>query len=119
MSEDNTRSNLSSNRRQHGSLLAPDATLILNSNSAYQSVNGQLFGYNGKMEAVRWQEQARHSCPVRDNSFTFVRNRGEEANGQTRPARSAHAGIAPQSTDFPGLGEALRLDHGPGSSRSS
>src|SRR5260370_38357685 len=71
------------------------------------------------MEAARWQEQAKHFCPVRDNLFTFVRNRWEKENGQTRPARSAHAGIAPQSTDFSGLGEALRLDHCPGSSRTS
>src|SRR5712692_5454885 len=40
-------------------------------------------------------------------------------NGQTRQACSAYAGIAPQSTDFSGPREALRLDHGPGSSRSS
>src|SRR6266849_8342966 len=42
-----------------------------------------------------------------------------KANGQTRPSRSAHAGIAPQGTDFSGFGEALRLDQCPGSSRSS
>src|SRR2546429_6867922 len=33
--------------------------------------------------------------------------------------RSAHARITPQCIDFSGLGEELRLDHGPGSPRSS
>src|SRR5260370_40600625 len=101
--------------RQYEPWLRPDASRFnLNNNPLMDSYSVTRL----ELRRLVDKNRARTFVPF-ETSGSLLCGIDGKTNGQTRPARSAHSRITPQSTDFSCLTEALRLDHCPGSSRAS